>query len=58
MDLLDISYLELLWKYVQKIPNLVKIKQKYWTLYTKTEAHYIAASDIKLLPLSEMVSGC
>jgi len=36
MDLLDISYLELIWKYVWKIPNLVKIKWKYWTLYTKT----------------------
>jgi hypothetical protein len=34
-------------KICQENPDLVKIRQKYWTVYVKTEVHFTVAVDIK-----------
>jgi hypothetical protein len=39
-----------------KIPNLVKIRQKYQSFYVKTKLHFFYASDVKL-PYSDILLG-
>ena len=41
----------------QENPNLFKNGQKYQTLETKSFLHFIVDGNIKILSLTEMVSG-